>query len=902
MKRIYAFILLMIILIISVAESGQISFVIHYDKSYQEDCLCPGDGHSGYTSFSSMFSRDTKMFNDPVPMGNIVTGIDVTLYGTACAWGAPEKVNGNWIIRKYPGTVPFRFELNNSLINESQFSGTCKCDDCSAHSLSKSDPGGLPEYIYGGINAFDVIKPWKLGPEKLFVKKVEITLHYIQGTAPQGPWTQKFPATSPSARFGHVMSYIGGDKVLMFGGWDALNNETWLYDKSMNKWTNLTPLINTAVPSPRYKTDMAYIGKDRVLLFGGVDDNLFDNETWLFDLSDLTWTKLNPVTGLPVKRFYHSMAYLGDDQVLMFGGSGVLQFRNDTWIFDLSENKWTETALSGPKPANRFRQAMARIDYGKALMFGGGTLLNDYNDTWLFDKTSGQWQNPNPPSPLPSARKRLDMAYIGEDMVLMFGGNSALGFEDDTWVFDLSDNAWTINPYPPHPSARQIHAMAYLGGYMALLFGGDAESSLAGKDDETWIYNDTGEEPIDPPYADDLALWLNPHSLQGMDNGDPVDLWEDSAPVPAQEDATIADNKRIPQYRNESNGIHGSPGVEFVLDYTLTGYGLSDILACPYHQEITSGHADRWSPVAEDKSLFIVFQTGTKIDDSGEELPYYSNGNQVIFETGGPLSGMNMYISNGKLCFGMWNRFEQRFLVFDPADGSDLYPLDPEEVYLANLEYNAATKRFRAIVNTRSGNIPVAASPLVDFRGLTKENDLSGVGGAARTRFHNFSTGETYSHHFGGKIADLMLYNEFFDMSGSKNPQQVYDFLNDRYMDFDGLVSGFFYPGENLFPQPKEKDWKVISYDQAPGKILSNVLPNPVEETATFGLQLQSEENVNIKIYDALGSEIINLYSGILPAGFHNFPIDASNMAGGIYIIKVVGESFTETTKMIVFE
>jgi hypothetical protein len=84
---------------------------------------------------------------------------------------------------------------------------------------------------------------------------------------------------------------------------------------------------------------MAYIGGDQVLLFGGLDMYYSVlGGTWLFDQSDATWTQLSPATS-PSARYGHAMAYIGGDQVLLFGGvDASFSVVGDTWVFDLQEN------------------------------------------------------------------------------------------------------------------------------------------------------------------------------------------------------------------------------------------------------------------------------------------------------------------------------------------------------------------------------------------------------------------------------------------------------------------------------------------------------------------------------------------------------------------------------------
>ncbi len=148
----------------------------------------------------------------------------------------------------------------------------------------------------------------------------------------QDNWTLKSPAPKPSARDIHAMASIGGDQVLLFGGivgTDLLSDETWVYDLSDNTWTLKSPATK---PSARNSHAMALFDGDQALLFGGVDAaNHLDDETWVYDLSDNTWTLKSPATK-PSARYRHVMASLGGGQVLLFGGSDPGR-DDETWFY-----------------------------------------------------------------------------------------------------------------------------------------------------------------------------------------------------------------------------------------------------------------------------------------------------------------------------------------------------------------------------------------------------------------------------------------------------------------------------------------------------------------------------------------------------------------------------------------
>jgi N-acetylneuraminic acid mutarotase len=235
-------------------------------------------------------------------------------------------------------------------------------------------------------------------------------LLFANGIEAQDNWNNQTPAIKPPAMLEHAMAYIGDDKVLVFGGEFG---ETWVYDLSDNNWTQK---ITTSKPSSFFYHAMAPIGDDQVLLYGGCGD-LFDviplSETWVYDLSDNTWTQKTPSSN-PSGRAQHALASLGGDEVLLFGGNGS---GNDTWVYDLSANTWT--------------------------------LKN--------------------PTTSPSAVSGNSMANIDGDKVVLFGSNSS---QNDTWVYDLSDNNWTLKTPATKPTGRQGHEIASIGGDKVLLFGG----------------------------------------------------------------------------------------------------------------------------------------------------------------------------------------------------------------------------------------------------------------------------------------------------------------------------------------------------------------------------------------------------------------------------------------------
>lgn len=64
--------------------------------------------------------------------------------------------------------------------------------------------------------------------------------------------------------------------------------------------------------------------------------------------------------------------------------------------------------------------------------------------------------------------------------------------------------------------------------------------------------------------------------------------------------------------------------------------------------------------------------------------------------------------------------------------------------------------------------------------------------------------------------------------------------------------------------------------------------PNPFNPSTTIAYQLTTDSRVRLKIYNMLGQEVITLLDGERPAGFHQEVWNASSVASGTYIYRLV--------------
>ncbi len=317
--------------------------------------------------------------------------------------------------------------------------------------------------------------------------KLEINLTGIQ------TWLEIEPSNKPIARYSHGMAPIWGtEKVLLFGGYsipggNKIMDDTWIYDLCYNTWVQKSPANK---PTARESHAMASVyGDDKVILFGGSSswDSQLD-DIWVYDLSDNDWTQK---TKGPLGRYGHTMCTVdNDDKVIIFGGTkwtGVTyNYFNDTWVYDLSDDLWTEKK-SGPK--YNYYHGMASVDGEDKFVVFGGIVSYYENETWIYDYRKDKWIVKDPKNS-PGIRYNLAMSRIsGTDNILLFGGHG-ISQNNETWLYDLSENTWTRKKTKDQPSIRDCMKMTFCYGTdKVVLFGGyyyDFPNWYTY--DDTWIY------------------------------------------------------------------------------------------------------------------------------------------------------------------------------------------------------------------------------------------------------------------------------------------------------------------------------------------------------------------------------------------------------------------------------
>jgi hypothetical protein len=78
--------------------------------------------------------------------------------------------------------------------------------------------------------------------------------------------------------------------------------------------------------------------------------------------------------------------------------------------------------------------------------------------------------------------------------------------------------------------------------------------------------------------------------------------------------------------------------------------------------------------------------------------------------------------------------------------------------------------------------------------------------------------------------------------------------------------------------------------------------PNPCNASSNIGFYLPEAGYINLKVYDLTGREVATLVEGEISAGEHHAIFNASNLASGIYYLRLQSEGQNSSKKIVVLK
>jgi photosystem II stability/assembly factor-like uncharacterized protein len=81
--------------------------------------------------------------------------------------------------------------------------------------------------------------------------------------------------------------------------------------------------------------------------------------------------------------------------------------------------------------------------------------------------------------------------------------------------------------------------------------------------------------------------------------------------------------------------------------------------------------------------------------------------------------------------------------------------------------------------------------------------------------------------------------------------------------------------------------------------LLEQNYPNPFNPTTRIVFHLRSAMIVRVTVYDLLGREVVRILDATLPAGRYERTFDASGLASGVYLCRIIAGPEVEVRKML---
>jgi hypothetical protein len=230
------------------------------------------------------------------------------------------------------------------------------------------------------------------------------------------------------------------------------------------------------------------------ILFGGIFSETNLNDTWTYNMSENKWTVRSPVS-IQTDRAGYAMAFDTRNGVAVMFGGRLDSISSYTETYNPVLDAWTNKNPAS-FPAPRGLHSMAYDPgTGRTVLFGGryyssGSNFAYFGDTWTYDHSNNTWTNRtsgSAPSPRCGQSMSCDPA---SGLIVLFGGMNDTMIFRDTWTYNPSTNKWTYCSPASSPPARSGAAMAAdAAGGAVILFGGQGQSAML---EDTWSYNVTG--------------------------------------------------------------------------------------------------------------------------------------------------------------------------------------------------------------------------------------------------------------------------------------------------------------------------------------------------------------------------------------------------------------------------
>lgn len=217
------------------------------------------------------------------------------------------------------------------------------------------------------------------------------------------------------------------------------------------------------------------LGGKQILLYGGTPIVEGKNLA-ILNLDTLMWEKAEGSFHQAIKfakpRAGHAATVSGRTKLFAFGGRDEAEaLASDLWLFNNDTLKWTSPIVKGTPPQPREGHSACFVRE-KLFIFGGIDEISLRNDVWVLDQETMQWSQVTTVGMPPCPRWGASMCASDGRKLWIIGGNDGDKSLMDVFVFELDRQIWTsVGTLGHHPEPREGHSAHIVGQYLVISGG-----------------------------------------------------------------------------------------------------------------------------------------------------------------------------------------------------------------------------------------------------------------------------------------------------------------------------------------------------------------------------------------------------------------------------------------------
>lgn len=303
-----------------------------------------------------------------------------------------------------------------------------------------------------------------------------VVLTTLKASSSSGSSGQGHPPPSP--RWGHTMTKIDSDRILIYGGQsidvEAGKTKTLsdihVYDMSKRVWYK--PVNCEGVP--RQWHSATYLPDRQLLIsFGGESANpktgkiTTTDQVMVLDTEIMLWYPPTVSGAVPSGRSGHTATLLpNSNELVVFGGVKGTKWQNSVAVLDFLRWKWSSPKIHGDAPRPRSYHSATAVsgngDKNRLVIFGGNDHTASFNTVHVLE-TDGKkwmWSHPKTSGTVPSPRTGHCATLLDDKKsILVYGGWDPNADDDanasdeemifkDSYILDTDSWTWSVGPKP----------------------------------------------------------------------------------------------------------------------------------------------------------------------------------------------------------------------------------------------------------------------------------------------------------------------------------------------------------------------------------------------------------------------------------------------------------------------